>query len=173
MARVSADQVFELVSGNKLTVEQRAIVEESSLHEPTLVIAGAGSGKTELMMVRILYLVANSFARPDQVLGLTFTKKAAAELSSRVQQGLIKLRESNLWPQDLEEDFLPAKIVTYNSFGNEIFRSLALEIGFESDAKLITDAASTALAKELLDSASLSEYPALEDWQLTGGTLLS
>ena len=93
MARVSADQVFELVSGNKLTVEQRAIVEQSSLQEPTLVIAGAGSGKTELMMVRILYLVANSFARPDQILGLTFTKKAAAELSSRVQQGLIKLRE--------------------------------------------------------------------------------
>ncbi|NCV35978.1 MAG: hypothetical protein EBW67_03980, partial [Actinobacteria bacterium] len=52
MARVSADQVFELVSGNKLTVEQRAIVEQSSLQEPTLVIAGAGSGKTELMMVR-------------------------------------------------------------------------------------------------------------------------
>ena len=173
MARVSADQVFELVSGNKLTVEQRAIVEQSSLQEPTLVIAGAGSGKTELMMVRILYLVANSFARPDQILGLTFTKKAAAELSSRVQQGLIKLRESSLWPQDLEEDFLPAKIVTYNSFGNEIFRSLALEIGFESDAKLITDAASTALAKELLDSASLSDYPGLEHWQLTGGSLLT
>jgi DNA helicase-2/ATP-dependent DNA helicase PcrA len=94
VARVSADQVFELVSGNKLTVEQRAIVEQSSLQEPTLVIAGAGSGKTELMMVRILYLVANSFARPDQILGLTFTKKAAAELASRVQQGLIKLRES-------------------------------------------------------------------------------
>lgn len=173
MANYSADQIFELVSGNTLTEEQRAIVKGSSLTKPTLVIAGAGSGKTELMMVRILYLVANSVVRPEQILGLTFTKKAAAELSSRVQQGLIKLRESSLWPADLEEDFLPAKIVTYNSFGNEIFRSLALEIGYESDAKLITDAASTALAKELLDSASLSEFPSLESWELTSGTLIS
>ena len=173
MAKYSADQIFELVSGNSLTEEQRAIVEGSSLTQPTLVIAGAGSGKTELMMVRILYLVANSVVRPEQVLGLTFTKKAAAELSSRVQMGLVKLRESSLWPADLEEDFLPAKIVTYNSFGNEIFRSLALEIGYESDAKLITDAASTALAKELIDDASLSEYPSLESWELTSGSLIS
>ena len=172
MARVSADQVFELVSDFTLTAEQRAIVEQSSLTEPTLVIAGAGSGKTELMMVRILYLVANSFASPEQILGLTFTKKAAAELSSRVQQGLVRLRESTLWPKELAEDFLPAKIVTYNSFGNEIFRSLALEIGYESDAKLITEAASTALAKEVLDAATLAEYPHLESWELTGSTLL-
>lgn len=173
MARYSADEIFTLVSGNSLTKEQRTIVEGSSLSEPTLVIAGAGSGKTELMMVRILYLVANSAVRPEQVLGLTFTKKAAAELSSRVQQGLVKLRESSLWPSDIEEDFLPPKIVTYNSFGNEIFRSLALEIGFESDAKLLTDAASTALAKELLDGASLGEYPTLESWELTSGSLIA
>ncbi len=173
MAKVSAAQIYAVLSGNSLTDEQRAIVEEASLVEPSLVIAGAGSGKTELMMVRILYLVANGHATPEQILGLTFTKKAAAELSARVQQGLIKLRESSLWPTGLEEDFLPAKIVTYNSFGNEIFRSLALEIGFESDAKLITDAASTALCKELLDNASLDDFPLLEGWELTSGTLLS
>ena len=49
--------------------------------EPLLVVAGAGSGKTETMAARVVYLVANGFVRPEQVLGLTFTRKAAGELT--------------------------------------------------------------------------------------------
>jgi DNA helicase-2/ATP-dependent DNA helicase PcrA len=45
--------------------------------EPLLVVAGAGSGKTELMALRVIWLVANGYVRADQVLGLTFTRKAA------------------------------------------------------------------------------------------------
>ena len=48
---------------------------------PLLVVAGAGAGKTETMAARVVWLVANGFARPDEVLGLTFTRKAAQELS--------------------------------------------------------------------------------------------
>lgn len=151
MARFSAQQVYGLISKHSLTDEQAAAIEVAPLDAPSLVIAGAGSGKTELMMVRVLYLVANGFARPEQILGLTFTRKAASELAARIQQGLIRLRESPLWPTDLEQDFLPAKIATYNSFGNEIFRSMALSLGYETDAQLISDATALDLAREVVE----------------------
>nr|MBP7894338.1 UvrD-helicase domain-containing protein [Candidatus Planktophila sp.] len=58
------------------TDEQSAIISiTSNPLEPAVVIAGAGSGKTETMAARVIYLVANGFARPDQILGLTFTRK--------------------------------------------------------------------------------------------------
>lgn len=161
MARYSAQEVFSIYSANQLTQEQIAIVETAAIDSPSLVIAGAGSGKTELMMVRAMYLVANGYARPDQLLGLTFTKKAANELRGRINLGLIKLRDSELWPKDLGDDFAPAKISTYNSFGNEIFRSHALQIGFESDSTLLTDALAVTLVKEMIESSAnelLADY---------------
>ena len=52
---------------------------------PMAVIAGAGSGKSETMAARLVWLVANGYVRPERVLGLTFTRKAAAELAGRVR----------------------------------------------------------------------------------------
>ncbi len=161
MARVSAQQIYSLFSKNLLTQEQATIVEQASLSAPSLVVAGAGSGKTELMMVRVLYLVANGFAKPEEILGLTFTRKSANELRVRVQQGLIRLRESEYWNIELPDDFAAAKITTYNSFGNEIFRMHALELGFEADSKLLTESLSIASVKELIEQSSnplLLEY---------------
>ena len=59
------------------TREQAAII--AAPVEPLLVVAGAGSGKTETMASRVVWLVANGYAHPDQILGLTFTRKAAGE----------------------------------------------------------------------------------------------
>ena len=61
---------------------------------PLAVIAGAGSGKSETMAARLVWLVANGLARPERVLGLTFTRKAAAELAGRVRSRLDGLRRS-------------------------------------------------------------------------------
>ncbi len=60
--------------------------------EPAVVIAGAGSGKTTLMAARVVYLVATGQVRPDEVLGLTFTTKAAAELRHRIRSALDRRR---------------------------------------------------------------------------------
>ena len=58
---------------------------------PLVVIAGAGAGKTETMAARVVWLVANGYAEPGQVLGLTFTRKAAGQLLRRVRSRLARL----------------------------------------------------------------------------------
>ena len=62
---------------------------------PLAVIAGAGSGKSETMAARLVWLVANGMVRPDRVLGLTFTRKAAAEFADRVRSRLERLRRAD------------------------------------------------------------------------------
>jgi DNA helicase-2/ATP-dependent DNA helicase PcrA len=64
--------------------------------EPLAVIAGAGSGKSETMAARLVWLVANGMVAPERVLGLTFTRKAAAELGQRVRTRLAGLRRVGL-----------------------------------------------------------------------------
>ncbi|NLP85833.1 ATP-dependent helicase [Microbacterium sp. CFH 90308] len=73
------------------TEEQTAVIEAPL--EPALVVAGAGSGKTETMASRVVWLVANGLVRRDEVLGLTFTRKAAGELAERIQKRLTRLAE--------------------------------------------------------------------------------
>ena len=172
MAKFSADQVYKLLSPHSLTAEQKAVIEGASNVSPALVIAGAGSGKTELMTIRVLYLIANSLALPSEILGLTFTRKAASELSARVNQALYKLRESEMWPAELEQDFTPPNITTYNSFGNDIFRKLSLAVGYEADATLLTEASAVALADELVRNLKGDLNRNLEDWDKTKDYLI-
>jgi DNA helicase-2/ATP-dependent DNA helicase PcrA len=148
--KFSANQVYQVIKPFNLTKEQEQAVQEAKVDSPSLVVAGAGSGKTELMAVRVLWLVANGFARPDQILGLTFTRKAAAELSKRIYESLLKLRDSQMWPEDLEYDFAAPTISTYNAYANNLFRDYALSIGYEPEAALLTDAAAFQLAREVV-----------------------
>ncbi|PZU49625.1 MAG: ATP-dependent DNA helicase [Microbacterium sp.] len=73
------------------TAEQAAVI--SAPLTPALVVAGAGSGKTETMAGRVVWLVANGLVARDEVLGLTFTRKAAGELAERIQRRLVRLAE--------------------------------------------------------------------------------
>ncbi len=73
------------------TDEQTAVIEAPL--GPALVVAGAGSGKTETMAGRVVWLVANGIVRRDEVLGLTFTRKAAGELAERIARRLHRLAE--------------------------------------------------------------------------------
>ena len=149
-AKFSANDIYKVMKPFDLTAEQRSAVEEASVTSPSLVVAGAGSGKTELMAVRVLWLVANGFAKPDQILGLTFTRKAAAELSKRIYESLLKLRDTEMWPEDLDYDFTAPTISTYNAYANNLFRDYALAIGYEPEAALLTEAAAYQLAREVV-----------------------
>lgn len=124
------------------TAEQRQVIEAPD--EPVLVVAGAGSGKTHTMAQRVLWLVANGKARPDEILGLTFTRKAARELAERLRAQLAALDRADLLP-DGAKDLLPV-VQTYNSFASSLFREWALLIGRDPESEVLTDPAAFLLA---------------------------
>ncbi|GAA4450976.1 ATP-dependent helicase [Phytohabitans houttuyneae] len=117
------------------TPEQAAII--SAPVEPLLVVAGAGSGKTETMAARVLWLVANGYASPEQVLGLTFTRKAAGELAHRV-----RTRLGQLVRRLGREELLAGEptVATYHSYAARVVVEHGLRAGFEPSARLLTEA---------------------------------
>ncbi len=92
--RYSPAQLARLLGLPEPTTEQAAVIGAPLC--PMVVAAGAGSGKSETMAARVVWLVANGLVRPERVLGLTFTRKAAAELSERVRRRLDGLRAVGL-----------------------------------------------------------------------------
>lgn len=101
-APISAQQIATALELPAPTPEQVAVIEHplSSM----LVVAGAGSGKTETMASRVVWLVANDLVRPEDVLGLTFTRKASGELAERIARRLRHLARSGLWtPEEADQ----------------------------------------------------------------------
>lgn len=132
------------------TPEQQGVIQAPL--RPLLVVAGAGSGKTETMAARVVWLIANGLAQPEDVLGLTFTRKAAGELSDRIGRRLAALSKAGLWAP-AEGDGSAAfsaqpTISTYHSFAGRIVRDHGLLLGHEPDARLLTEAATWQLAHE-------------------------
>ncbi len=102
-------QLSRLLGLPEPTAEQAAVI--GAPPRPLAVIAGAGSGKSETMAARLVWLVANGVVRPERVLGLTFTRKAAAELGTRVRARLDGLRKAGLVSpgQSLPGESLPGQ----------------------------------------------------------------
>jgi DNA helicase-2/ATP-dependent DNA helicase PcrA len=140
------------------TSQQRAII-ESELG-PALVVAGAGSGKTETMANRVLWLLANEKVTANQVLGLTFTRKAAGELATRIRSRIGQLSAAGLVPSGYD-DFDPPVVATYNSFANSIYRDNAILIGRESDGSVLGEASAWQLARNVVVSSSDPRLPSL------------
>ena len=134
---------------------------------PAVVIAGAGSGKTTLMAARVVYLVLTGQVRPDQVLGLTFTTKAASELRAQIRQALTDagaLDDSHAE----DEDVLEPTVATYNAYAAGLLTDHGLRIGHEPDTRVITDAARYQLGARVVDRhtgevAHLSDHPETVD----------
>uniref|UniRef100_UPI000836C390 ATP-dependent helicase n=1 Tax=Janibacter corallicola TaxID=415212 RepID=UPI000836C390 len=133
------------------TPEQQAIIEAPL--EPLLVVAGAGSGKTETMTARVVWLVANDLVAPEEVLGLTFTRKAAGELAERVARRLATLESSGVWaPPEAGADALGGAptISTYHAYAGRLVREDALRLGYEKDSRMLSEAATWQLAHEVV-----------------------
>lgn len=116
--------------------------------EPTVVIAGAGSGKTTVMAARVVWLVGTGQVRPEEVLGLTFTRKAAAELASRVSAALE--RAGVLTGSEAEGAEL---IMTYDSFAARLVAEFGLRIGIDRDPVMLTGASRFRLATRAVADA--------------------
>ncbi|MCP8998600.1 ATP-dependent helicase [Pseudarthrobacter sp. RMG13] len=143
---------------NTPTPEQSAII--SSPLAPRLVIAGAGSGKTATMADRVLWLVANGWVRPEEVLGVTFTRKAAGELATRIRAKLAALQrvaaqdpQYEVFPEGLlSSDALEPKVSTYHSFASGIVSDYGLRLGVERDVVLLGGAQAWQLASEVVEA---------------------
>ena len=118
------------------TDEQAAVI--AAPRGPLVVIAGAGAGKTETMAARVLWLVANGYARPGEVLGLTFTRKAAGQLLRRVRTRLARLAGTGLAAgEDVAGD--PATVSTYHAFAGNLLREHGLLLPVEPDTRLLSE----------------------------------
>lgn len=130
------------------TVEQAAIIESAPFGR-ALVVAGAGSGKTETMASRVVWLLANGHVTAAEVLGLTFTRKAAGELATRVRERLGQLARAGVADLDVDP-FDSAEVSTYNSFAARIYRENAALIGREPEAIVLGEAAAWQLARGIV-----------------------
>lgn len=139
------------------TDQQSAII--GSEPGPLLVVAGAGAGKTETMAARVVWLVANGFVAPDQVLGLTFTRKAAQQLSQRIRKRLETLagvpRLKDIDPTGKLEKNLQAitpTVSTYDSYAGTLIREYGLLLPVEPSARLITQTELYHIARNVVNN---------------------
>jgi DNA helicase-2/ATP-dependent DNA helicase PcrA len=150
--RVSSLEIAAKLGLPEPTAQQQAVI-EADFERPSLVIAGAGSGKTETMANRVLWLLANRIVRPGEVLGLTFTRKAAGELTMRVRDRIAQLRVAGLTDAGDDELDLP-EISTYNSYANMLYRDNASVLGREADGTVLGAAAAWQLARTIVTKSA-------------------
>ncbi|WP_113703174.1 ATP-dependent helicase [Nonomuraea lactucae] len=128
------------------TAEQAEVVQAPL--EPMVVMAGAGSGKSETMAGRVVWLVAGGLVRPENVLGLTFTRKAAAELATRVRERLNGLAEAGLVEPELLDN--EPTVSTYHAYAARLVTDHALREALEPTMRLVTPAVSWQLASRVV-----------------------
>jgi DNA helicase II / ATP-dependent DNA helicase PcrA len=122
--------------------------------EPAVVIAGAGSGKTTVMAARVVYLVLTGQVRPDEVLGLTFTTKAASELRHKILDALTvagALEQTDGPADDESTEVIEPTVATYNAYAASLLTDHGLRIGHEPDTRVITDAVRFQLGARAID----------------------
>ncbi|MFE4645341.1 ATP-dependent helicase, partial [Streptomyces sp. NPDC056730] len=151
------EQLKELL-GIPFTPEQTACI--TAPPAPQVIVAGAGSGKTTVMAARVVWLVGSGQVAPEQVLGLTFTNKAAGELAERVRKALVRAGVTD--PDAIGPEHPPGEpsISTYHAFAGRLLTDHGLRIGLEPTARLLADATRFQLAARVLRDAP-GPYPAL------------
>lgn len=157
---LGAREVARLLGQPEPTPEQVAVIE--SPLAPALVVAGAGSGKTETMSARVVWLIANGLVEPRHVLGLTFTKKAAHELAERIDRRLSSLASamrsagielpSTLAASTVYLGGQSPRVATYNGFALDLVHEHALRIGIDPDFTVLPPAAAWQIAYDLVES---------------------
>jgi DNA helicase-2/ATP-dependent DNA helicase PcrA len=140
------DGTTQLLGG--LNPDQRKAVTHGD--GPLLVVAGAGTGKTQVITRRIAWLIATRRARPSEILALTFTDQAADEMQARVDQ---------LVPYG----YTDTAISTFHAFGDRVIREHALELGLPMDVRVLSRPETVVFLREHLFELELDEYRPLGD----------
>jgi DNA helicase-2/ATP-dependent DNA helicase PcrA len=152
LTATAAERILEGLS----PAQQDAVVHGDG---PLLIIAGAGTGKTTVLTRRIAHLISSKRARPEEVLALTFTEKAAVEMAERVDQ---------LIPYGYAETC----IGTFHAFGDRILRESALEVGLGPEFRVLTRPEQIIFLRERLWRLPLRRFRPLGDPTRHLGALL-
>ncbi|MEV7689224.1 ATP-dependent DNA helicase [Streptomyces bungoensis] len=157
-ARITDPEQLKELLGIPFTPEQTACI--TAPPAPQVIVAGAGSGKTTVMAARVVWLVGTGQVAPEQVLGLTFTNKAAGELAERVRKALVRAGVTD--PDVIDPDNPPGEpvISTYHAFAGRLLTDHGLRLGLEPTSRLLADATRFQLAARVLREAP-GPYPAL------------
>ncbi|MBI4458005.1 UvrD-helicase domain-containing protein, partial [Candidatus Uhrbacteria bacterium] len=144
MKTVSAPAGFtEAELLDDLNDEQRRAVTHD--RGPLLIVAGAGTGKTTVITKRIAWLIATGRAKPEEILALTFTDKAAGEMTERVDR-LLPLGYTDLW------------ISTFHAFCQRLLQAHGLDIGLPDDFRLLNQTDAYLLLRKNFDRFNLEYY---------------
>ncbi len=127
---------------------------------PLLIVAGAGTGKTTVITRRIAYLIEQKLAKPDEILALTFTDKAAGEMQERVDL-ILPIGYVDTW------------ISTFHSFCERILKTHALDIGLPNDFELLDGTKQWVLIYNNFEKFDLDYYKPLGNPAKFIGGLLS
>jgi len=149
-----------------LNPEQKHAVETTE--GPVLVLSGAGTGKTSVLVARIAYILENNLAEPWQILALTFTNKAANEMKSRVGMAVYPniARKNPFGPFDPPlKNINDIQMGTFHSFGLRILRRHALEAGLPKDFLIYGEDEQKTVMKSVIAALNLEQknYPP-SDW---------
>ncbi len=112
---------------------------------PLLIVAGAGTGKTTVITRRIAWLIEQGLAKPEEILALTFTDKAAAEMEERVD--LL-----------LPTGYVDVTVSTFHAFGEHVLKDWGLEIGLPNDFRVLTPTEQWLMLRGRLDEFNLDYY---------------
>ncbi|MDR1441686.1 MAG: ATP-dependent helicase [Bifidobacteriaceae bacterium] len=145
-------RLAELIGGGIILTEEQTEVIGAPLAS-RLVVAGAGAGKTFVMAMRVVYLVANGLVAPEAILGLTFTRKAAAELAGRIRFMLAQLPAAMAGG----EDALSPTVSTYDAYASTIVRGYGLLVGADPEARILTQAQRWRVATDVVEGWAGSE----------------
>src|SRR4030081_482751 len=155
MTLVEPAEVAEALGLHAPTPEQALVI--AAPLEPSLVVAGAGAGKTETMAARVVWLVANGLVTPERVLGLTFTRKAARQLSDRIRARLRRLAGSKLLDRldptgERRLAVLAGEptVLTYHAYAGRIVSEHGLRLPVEPGVRLLTETAAWQVAHRVV-----------------------
>ncbi len=118
------------------------------LNSPLLIVAGAGTGKTTVITQKITHIIKNNLAKPEEILALTFTDKAAEEMQERLDS-LLEIGYSEM------------QISTFHAFGQKLLENYGLDIGLPNRFKLLTETEIWLLIRENLNKFNLDYYQPL------------
>ncbi|MFH1047719.1 MAG: ATP-dependent DNA helicase [Patescibacteria group bacterium] len=139
-------QEFELTAEDIISglndAQTAAVIHDQG---PQLIIAGAGTGKTMVITRRVAWLVATGKAKPEEILALTFTDKAAGEMEERIDK-LMPLGYVNLW------------VMTFHSFCQRLLQEYGLHIGLPNEFRLLNEVDAYLLVRQNFDRFRLNHY---------------